>query len=257
MADPKTPTAESAPVRIPEGIEWETPRTRPAKPSLFRRLWGPTVASTSTGPSRFSTPPQPASTSTDKAPGTIPTATSTGTDTASHPSVLDRLLPPDRTYLRLSRGVFLLLLLLSTLSSLALILGLSLGLTLPHHHPQSLPLPSDSGAIYTGDLTYYTPGLGACGWTSSASDAVVAVSHTVFDAAGDGSSDPNANPLCGKKIRVERNQGDGRGNRSVDVVVVDRCVGCQPTDLDLSPSAFEVLADEALGRVVGSWAWLG
>lgn len=55
---------------------------------------------------------------------------------------------------------------------------------------------------------------------------------------------------------MERDQGGGRGNKSVDVVVVDRCVGCLPTDLDLSPSAFDVLADEALGRVVGSWAWL-
>jgi hypothetical protein len=92
--------------------------------------------------------------------------------------------------------------------------------------------------------------------TSSSTDAIVAVAHTVFDAAGGGNPNPNANPLCGRKIRVERDQGGGRGNRSVDVVVVDRCTGCEPTDLDLSPSTFEVLADQALGRVTGSWAWL-
>lgn len=46
------------------------------------------------------------------------------------------------------------------------------------------------------------------------------------------------------------------GNRSVDVEVVDRCVGCKATDLDLSLSMFDSLAEEAQGRVVGSWAWL-
>jgi hypothetical protein len=40
----------------------------------------------------------------------------------------------------------------------------------------------------------------------------------------------------------------------VDVEVVDRCVGCQATDLDLSLKMFTSLADESLGRVVGSWA---
>jgi hypothetical protein len=42
----------------------------------------------------------------------------------------------------------------------------------------------------------------------------------------------------------------------VDVEVVDRCVGCQANDLDLSLSMFDSLAEEAQGRVVGSWAWL-
>lgn len=38
--------------------------------------------------------------------------------------------------------------------------------------------------------------------------------------------------------------------------VVDRCVGCKATDLDLSLKMFEGLAEESQGRVVGSWAWL-
>lgn len=33
-------------------------------------------------------------------------------------------------------------------------------------------------------------------------------------------------------------------------------VGCQPTDLDVSPGAFKQLADPALGRVEVTWAWL-
>ena len=42
----------------------------------------------------------------------------------------------------------------------------------------------------------------------------------------------------------------------MDVEVVDRCVGCKVDDLDLSLAMFDSLAEEAQGRVVGSWAWL-
>lgn len=45
---------------------------------------------------------------------------------------------------------------------------------------------------------------------------VCAVSKVLFD-AGSKSADPNANPLCGMKIRMRRNQ------KTVDVKVVDRC----------------------------------
>jgi len=57
-------------------------------------------------------------------------------------------------------------------------------------------------------------------------------------------------------IRITRYDPTVGGNRSVDVEVVDRCVGCLATDLDLSLSMFTSLAEEAQGRVVGSWAWL-
>jgi len=116
-------------------------------------------------------------------------------------------------------------------------------------------------------LTYYGPGLGACGVTSSGGDQIVSISHFDFDAASTG-SDPNANPLCGHKLRAIRD-----GN-SVDLTVVDRCtsgilealctamlmkylgVGCKPTDIDVSLGAFKQLADPALGRVKVTWAWL-
>ena len=66
--------------------------------------------------------------------------------------------------------------------------------------------------------------------------------------------------------------------KSVDLTVVDRCkygqlpsypmcdqhehsqyctgTGCAPTDLDVSPGAFDQLADPAKGRVDVTWAWL-
>lgn len=81
------------------------------------------------------------------------------------------------------------------------------------------------------------------------------MSHLLWDAVST-SSNPNNNPLCGKKIRITRFDATKGGNRSQDVEVVDRCVGCKATDLDLSLTVFDNLAEEADGRVVGSWAWL-
>lgn len=43
---------------------------------------------------------------------------------------------------------------------------------------------------------------------------------------------------------------------SVDVKVVDRCVGCAETDLDVTESVFGDLAEIAQGRVTMDWAWL-
>lgn len=134
------------------------------------------------------------------------------------------------------------------LALIILIIGLTAGLS-TRRKTQNLPLPSGRGGPYTGDLTYYDPGLGACGVTSKDSDRIVAVSHLVFDAVSTGSN-PNANPLCGKKIRARRN------NKSVDLTVVDRCTGCQPTDIDVTIDIFSSLADVDQGRVLVEWNWL-
>ncbi|KAJ5752597.1 hypothetical protein N7520_009514 [Penicillium odoratum] len=132
---------------------------------------------------------------------------------------------------------------------IALIIGLAVGLTVGKNKKSDLALPTSNGGPYSGDLTYYDPGLGACGDTSTSSELICAVSHILFDAAST-SSNPNDNPLCGLKIRIRR---DGK---SVDVKVVDRCVGCAETDLDVTETAFEKLANIPQGRVTMEWAWL-
>ncbi len=134
------------------------------------------------------------------------------------------------------------------LALIVLIIGLAAGLS-TRKHTQNLPLPSGNGGPYTGDLTYYEPGLGACGIDSQNSDKIVAISHLVFDAVSVGSN-PNANPLCGKKIRARRD------NKSVDLTVVDRCTGCQPKDIDVTINTFADLADVDQGRVQVEWNWL-
>jgi len=112
---------------------------------------------------------------------------------------------------------------------------------------------------HTGDLTYYlttdTPVLGACGNYITDKDYIVAVSHYVYDAAQTG-SDPNTNPLCGKKLRATRYDSSVGAWRSADLTVQDRCVGCQPNDIDTTTTVFDQLAVEAQGRVNVTWAWL-
>ncbi|KAI6900636.1 hypothetical protein KC318_g13970 [Hortaea werneckii] len=164
-------------------------------------------------------------------------------------SLLDRVLPPQKRYLGLKRKTFLWIILAISLCLLALIAGLS---------NSNLPLPSNADT-FTGDLTYYQPGLGACGVTSTEDDFIVSLSHILFDAAGsstDAGGNSNENPLCGKMLRATRYNEEASAQRSVDLRVVDRCTGCEVDDLDTSLKAFERLAPSASGRVDVSWAWL-
>ncbi|KAF2403477.1 hypothetical protein EJ06DRAFT_471089 [Trichodelitschia bisporula] len=166
----------------------------------------------------------------------------------------NQVFPPYRTYLGRSRK-FMLCAAVGTLFILfGLIIGLAVGLTQGSHKTKNLPLPSNAEK-HTGDLTYYEPGLGACGITSSSSENIVAISYSVFDAVQVGSN-PNANPLCGKKLRATRFNDQAGSQRSVDLTVVDRCVGCKPTDIDTTTSVFKQLANIDQGRVLVTWAWL-
>jgi len=81
---------------------------------------------------------------------------------------------------------------------------------------------------------------------------IVAVSHLLYDAyPGYRLGNPNNNPVCGRNITATY-QG-----KSVTVEVTDRCEGCELTDLDFSPGAFDKIADPAIGRLDGvTWVWL-
>ncbi|KJA29161.1 hypothetical protein HYPSUDRAFT_127841 [Hypholoma sublateritium FD-334 SS-4] len=103
----------------------------------------------------------------------------------------------------------------------------------------------------TGQGTFYATGLGACGITNTDTDHIAAVSHLLFDVfPGYNGVNPNSNPLCGKTVTATY-QG-----KSVVVALTDRCTGCALTDLDFSPSAFDILADPSVGRISGmTWVW--
>lgn len=105
-----------------------------------------------------------------------------------------------------------------------------------------------SGETFSGDGTYYTPDLGACGQTNNENEYVVAISSELYKTKTVGGN-PNNNGFCGKKIRAFYE------GKSVEVTVVDACVGCSLNDLDFSPAAFEQIADKDLGRIKITWQW--
>ncbi|OBZ68318.1 Papain inhibitor [Grifola frondosa] len=91
---------------------------------------------------------------------------------------------------------------------------------------------------YSGQATYFEPGLGACGAYSQPTDLIVALSPSEYVGGAH----------CYQHIGVNYN-----GN-FVDATVVDECPGCASGSIDLSPSAFEQLAPLSAGRLYGvSW----
>ncbi|KAK4228126.1 hypothetical protein QBC38DRAFT_168918 [Podospora fimiseda] len=194
-----------------------------------------------------------------------PPSPSSPTTTSSRPRTFktrfNTLFPPQKRYCfnHLSRKLFLSLLIFLILAMLALALGLGLGLGLHHGH-SSLPLPWNKNGYslqQNAEFTYFSPsvGLSACGQIHADNELICAVGYELFDGAAKdkkvGEGNPNANPLCGMRIKVKRDDG-----KEVEVQVVDRCTGCGVKDLDLSKGAFEEIADEKDGRIKGSWEWV-
>lgn len=92
-------------------------------------------------------------------------------------------------------------------------------------------------ASYSGDMTYFNPGLGACGQTNNDNDAVAAVSSAVYSSGG----------ACNKQATLHYN------GKSTTVKVVDLCPSCATGSIDVSPSAFQKLAPLSAGRVQITW----
>ncbi|SMR51686.1 unnamed protein product [Zymoseptoria tritici ST99CH_3D1] len=180
-----------------------------------------------------------------------------GSKRAMASAKLDSVMPPHRKYVHLSRKTFLIALGVALLALLVLIIGLAAGLSSGSSY-KNLPLPSNH-ETFTGEITYFATGLGACGETNKDGDKIVAVSQILFDKAGSSSSkggNSNSNPLCGKMLRATVFDQDRGQQRSVDLRVVDRCTGCDPTDLDVTEDVFKGLASVDRGRVEVKWAWL-
>lgn len=143
----------------------------------------------------------------------------------------------------------------------------------------------DSGE-HAGYITFYNtgtasgPGTGSCGKTLSDQDTICALSHELYDrctfsfmlppfcqtpladshtridtpkeADGVTLGNPNANSLCGKKIKVTGPKGD------IVVTVADRCEGCGEYDIDLTPAVFDSIVNDpvATGNTTATWQWV-
>lgn len=110
---------------------------------------------------------------------------------------------------------------------------------------------SGDGETFTGDATFFAPGLGACGGTNSDTDYIAAASKILYEEFEGGNSNPNKAPICGKK-GIATYQG-----KSVTFTIVDQCPPCARGSLDFSPSAFKELADLDVGRLKGmTWHFI-
>jgi hypothetical protein len=123
--------------------------------------------------------------------------------------------------------------------------------------PSASPAPpsgSSPSVDYTlsGDLTFYTLGVGSCGIDDSGKDNsayVVAVAVGLMDASWTGN--PNANPNCGRSVEISY------GGATAQATVVDTCEGCEGDSLDGSAALFQVFAAQSVGRLSGmQWKWL-
>jgi expansin (peptidoglycan-binding protein) len=94
-------------------------------------------------------------------------------------------------------------------------------------------------AAETGDGTFYAAdGTGNCSFDASPNDLLVAaMNHPDYGTAG----------WCGACVAVTGPKG------TVTVRIVDQCPECAKGDLDLSPQAFDLIADHAAGRVKVTW----
>lgn len=110
-----------------------------------------------------------------------------------------------------------------------------------------------AGKSFTGEVTYFTPGMGACGHTSDESEHMVAISQTLFDKYTP-NGNPNKNPLCGATVSIT-----GFDGTTYDATIWDRCTGCAEGDLDMPQSYFDKVTVKdgkaADGRAYGmSWS---
>lgn len=108
---------------------------------------------------------------------------------------------------------------------------------------------TNTGSGTAGLATFYSPGMGSCGTTSSDTDLIVAMAATLMAKTFTGN--PNNNSQCGRKIKVTTSKG------SVVATIVDTCPGCLAEgDIDLSPSAFDLIGDEADGKIPVTWTYV-
>lgn len=106
--------------------------------------------------------------------------------------------------------------------------------------------PSLKKRNFSGDGTFYSTGLGACGQVSSDSSLIAALNKPQWGSP----ANPNQNPICGKQALVHGPKG------SVTVTIVDLCPECLFGSLDLSPGAFNQIGDATAGRIPITWEWL-
>ena len=97
--------------------------------------------------------------------------------------------------------------------------------------------------LHTGEATYYTfaDGTGNCGFDASPDDLMIgAMNHADYAAAA----------VCGACVLLTG------PNATITIRIVDQCPECPVGNIDLSPQAFEPIAELSAGRVPISWQYV-
>lgn len=107
-------------------------------------------------------------------------------------------------------------------------------------HAATLPAAPSCPAAFagSGDATFYDTGfVGACILSPAPNEHVAAINGAQWEGSAH----------CGECLRVT-------GPRGTTVVrIVDKCPECPAGDIDLSPDAFDAIANRIDGRVSASW----
>lgn len=107
---------------------------------------------------------------------------------------------------------------------------------------------SSAGQTYSGDITYYTVGLGACGENQTGdgyTEDIVALSHDMMG------PESNNNPYCGRKIQIQAN------GKTTTATVSDKCMGCDTDSIDVSKKVFiDLWGGLAKGRGPCTWSFI-
>ncbi|CAM1500794.1 Fc.00g099560.m01.CDS01 [Cosmosporella sp. VM-42] len=106
---------------------------------------------------------------------------------------------------------------------------------------------NSGGGGYSGELTYYAVGLGACGDDDTGADNdlnIVALSHLLMG------EQSNGNAMCGKTVTINAN------GKSTTATVRDKCMGCAENDIDVSEKVYkELWGDLETGRSECTWSF--
>ncbi|RDA93611.1 hypothetical protein CP533_6177 [Ophiocordyceps camponoti-saundersi (nom. inval.)] len=128
----------------------------------------------------------------------------------------------------------------------------------PKPQPKAEPLPAaqysesttnsgSSAAKFSGQITYYTVGMGSCGYDDTGKDQtgnIVAISK---DKMG---TQSNGNPMCGQKINIHAN------GKTTQATVRDKCMGCAENNIDVNEKIFkELFGSLDGGRMPVTWSF--
>ncbi|KAJ1969489.1 hypothetical protein H4R34_006158 [Dimargaris verticillata] len=113
---------------------------------------------------------------------------------------------------------------------------------------QSTGVSSTEEGAFTGKATFYgIGGMNACGWTDNPEDYTAALNAPQYGNV----ANTHDGPSCGKCAMVTGPLG------SLKVTITSLCPECQHGDLDLSESAFVLVANKVDGRVDITWSYVG